>query len=1217
MLCQLHLFSRHIVHLLAIVHLHVFATTGAISAIGAATVTQGETHISSKLYHNKPQTSPPPFDLHVNGESVSQLAATSPITLGWAAPPSSGPQVAFKIRLEPEGKEYSCHNISATIDCSRSDNVDLEALIGRRLAPATTYAFSVQTTAVQSRANFSKWSKPFYFATALPIYDGVGEQDSSSGSSGDGDGGRDSEHNNQNWFGSAVPVWGARSTQKFVILRASGFEVRPNREYLLHITAHAVPMRKKMSGANASKLLGAYALWVNGVPVATGPGRPTGINSTIQDPAQLYDTLNITRLLRPGESNVLAVQGFYWNNEQEYTELPVYTEVIEGDQNDAGGIMVLLRSGSEVVTATGVRQQQQHWLSYDDADSALLPAVPPPGCQACCNRHNPDNNENKPPKKQSCEFCKVTGGRFQLMHERWNMSALPAGWRLPTFNLAQENSTGRGNRGASTNTNAVAGRWSPPSIRQMPFTRLAPKGARAIQLLPHQPVRIAAVTPSGTGSFECQRQPSRSEEINDVCGSLDSWKDNSRARYQIRNHIDTTSAPPTEKSYCYIVDMGTIVQGGINITFSNASAGHVVHVAASELLIGMNNLRSRTGAVEANGTDESLHYDEWILREGRQTVVSHEYIVARFWQVQNSPEPPSASTIAGWKVWYPLDASASRDDDVGSNSGDTTLAKHGSATTTTNFAIRDQAQTFIETSSPDLDTVWKLCRNTGRIGMMDVNTDSNARQRDNCNVDSHITAMHQAAASQAASAPYRRRNAAFLFQPDSKVHPWTEFKLFSLGAVHEYALDTGDMSVANATFDNLVEHYSLGQFIQQHNDGLVHKAPIEGLPPGTPTQAADNAKYYFQVYQDLIDYPDEPDVFNNNTAFPAGARCCKDNYVMDYSVSTVINAHVAHAHRRLADMSRWLGHNSTLAARFDDLADGIVAGLRAKLNTNQCEPAAPACFLDGLTGNSSGASAAAPVPITHTAVQSTLFVVGCGLLPPTEALKYVPFLRAKTAVMPLFSAMASNFMLEGLYRAAMADLTGDAADLAFDILTRRGHRSWLEMVSQNATMTTEHWFGTFTNTRGAHTWSHPWSASPARIIPQWLMGVRPLDPAWRRIAVYPQPGSRLTNATMIVPTHRGPVSISLQRKCPNSTTSTAPMDTTNNSDPFSCFALKIYIPGNTHAHVCLPLALLPDGTKHITIGGDLIESEIPGCCPGQLCLSNDLPGGSYDIGTSH
>jgi hypothetical protein len=50
---------------------------------------------------------------------------------------------------------------------------------------------------------------------------------------------------------------------------------------------------------------------------------------------------------------------------------------------------------------------------------------------------------------------------------------------------------------------------------------------------------------------------------------------------------------------------------------------------------------------QPNGTDESVHYDQWTLAAGEQTIVSHEYIVSRFWQVMDSPEPPSATAIAG------------------------------------------------------------------------------------------------------------------------------------------------------------------------------------------------------------------------------------------------------------------------------------------------------------------------------------------------------------------------------------------------------------------------------------------------------------------------------------------------------------------------------------------------------------------------------------------
>lgn len=195
--------------------------------------------------------------------------------------------------------------------------------------------------------------------------------------------------------------------------------------------------------------------------------------------------------------------------------------------------------------------------------------------------------------------------------------------------------------------------------------------------------------------------------------------------------------------------------------------------------------------------------------------------------------------------------------------------------------------------------------------------------------------------------------------------------------------------------------------------------------------------------------------------------------------------------------------------------------------------------------------------------------------------------------MPLFSAMASNFFLEGLYIMATADTSTSAADLAFEVLTRSGHRSWLEMLQHNATMTTEHWFGTFTGENQGHTWSHPWSASPARIIPQFLMGVRPLERGWRRIAVHPQPGSTLTQFNLSVPTLRGDVKLAF-------------------SSGSNKLTLQLTVPGNTHANVCLPVGLLAEYPQ-VVLNGKLATTSTPLGRAGQLCLASDLVGGKHII----
>jgi hypothetical protein len=50
----------------------------------------------------------------------------------------------------------------------------------------------------------------------------------------------------------------------------------------------------------------------------------------------------------------------------------------------------------------------------------------------------------------------------------------------------------------------------------------------------------------------------------------------------------------------------------------------------------------------------------------------------------------------------------------------------------------------------------------------------------------------------------------------------------------------------------------------------------------------------------------------------------------------------------------------------------------------------------------------------HTAVHGAMYVAGCNLIPPVQSLELLPFLKIKSENFPLYSIMASNFMLEGL-----------------------------------------------------------------------------------------------------------------------------------------------------------------------------------------------------------
>ena len=159
------------------------------------------------------------------------------------------------------------------------------------------------------------------------------------------------------------------------------------------------------------------------------------------------------------------------------------------------------------------------------------------------------------------------------------------------------------------------------------------------------------------------------------------------------------------------------------------------------------------------------------------------------------------------------------------------------------------------------------------------------------------------------------------------------------------------------------------------------------------------------MYQDLVDWPNGTDSLNTHyNGTPATARCCKDNYVPPKSnVSTAINAHTAQAHRRLADLARWIGKPPATAQRLDKLADGVVAGIMRELQTSACEPAAPSCFVDGLG-------------VDHTGVHGALYVAGCHLLSPSDTLKLLPFLKAKAVPFPVFSVRdRADWIRKGIF----------------------------------------------------------------------------------------------------------------------------------------------------------------------------------------------------------
>lgn len=103
-----------------------------------------------------------------------------------------------------------------------------------------------------------------------------------------------------------------------------------------------------------------------------------------------------------------------------------------------------------------------------------------------------------------------------------------------------------------------------------------------------------------------------------------------------------------------------------------------------------------------------------------------EYAEFRYAQLDGLPSLPSQADLAGWRTEYPFDGNLNEDP--------LNAATESAASPLT---------TAFRSSDPDLDRVFGLAKYTITAASLDVNTDSNTRQRDVCTWVCHPTTQRQ------------------------------------------------------------------------------------------------------------------------------------------------------------------------------------------------------------------------------------------------------------------------------------------------------------------------------------------------------------------------------------------------------------------------------------------------------------------------------------------
>ena len=177
------------------------------------------------------------------------------------------------------------------------------------------------------------------------------------------------------------------------------------------------------------------------------------------------------------------------------------------------------------------------------------------------------------------------------------------------------------------------------------------------------------------------------------------------------------------------------------------------------------------------------------------------------------------------------------------------------------------------------------------------------------------------------------------------------------------------------------------------------------------------------------------------------------------------------------------------------------------------------------------------VGVDHYAAHANFFPVALGAATEENAKLASEYIAERGMAASVYGA---PFILESLFR-------NGQENTAIDLLTSHDTNSWMNMIRLGAGSTTEAWDP---SQKPNMTFSHPWAASPAYIVPREMFGIVPILPAFEKFAVTPRPGY-VKSGDITVPTIRGAIAVSF-----------------NQSE--TEFKLGVSIPANTTAVVSVP-----------------------------------------------
>ena len=422
------------------------------------------------------------------------------------------------------------------------------------------------------------------------------------------------------------------------------------------------------------------------------------------------------------------------------------------------------------------------------------------------------------------------------------------------------------------------------------------------------------------------------------------------------------------------------------------------------------------------------------------------------------------------------------------------------------YYFDDDASSFV-CSDENLNAVWDLCKYTLKATpFLGVYADGN-RERMPYEADAYIQQLgHFAVDREYAIAKY-----TINFLLDHASWP-TEWQMHMVLMAWAYYMQTGDADLLKDRYVDLKRKSLIGL---TDETGLIS------------TRTGKKTKEFLKS----LNFPGTVEKFRDNVDWPHGRKKSggpggpaspleggeTDGYVFT-DHNTVVNSFHYRSLVLMAEIARITGHDEDhefFTRRSKEHKDVF---LKAFFDSNM------GYFKDGKSTD-------------HASLHANMFPLAFGLVPEESYPTVLEFIKSRGMACSVYG---SQYLLEALYHAG-------EADYAIRLMTSDSKRSWLNMIRVGSTMTTEAWDEYF---KPNLTWNHAWGSTPANITARKLMGIEPLEPAFRRFRISPQPG-KLENVSIRVPCVRGTIGCGLVNQG-------------------NGWQMKVSVPGNSEAEIWIP-----------------------------------------------